>query len=89
MLAIGGLRFESPNGFECSVSRYSTETLAAAAHTDELHPDGKTHLRIDYRVSGLGSSACGPELPEKYRLKEKDIQFMFSLEPNERIGECT
>lgn len=29
MLAIGGLRFESPEGFECSVSRYSSEALAS------------------------------------------------------------
>lgn len=80
-LAIGSLVFESPEGFECSVSRYSVEALAAAAHTDELCSDGKTHLRVDYRVSGVGSNACGPELPERYRLNDKRIHFEFVIRP--------
>ena len=55
--------------------------LYQAKHTDELKKDGKTHLRIDYKVSGLGSNSCGPELPEKYRLAEKEIVFTFSVKP--------
>lgn len=50
-------------------------------HTDELEEDGKIHLRIDYKVSGLGSHSCGPELAEKYRLQEKEIVFSFSMQP--------
>ena len=79
MLRIGKLEFTSETGFECNVSKYDTETLYVANHTDELQADGKTHLRIDYKVSGLGSNSCGPELLEKYRLKEKEIQFAFSV----------
>ena len=40
------------------------------------------HLRIDYKVSGIGSHACGPELQDKYKLKEKEIAFAFSIKPN-------
>ena len=80
-LTIGRFCIESQSGFECNVSAYSGETLAKAAHTDELHPDGYTHLRIDYRVSGLGSNSCGPELPVKYRVNEKNIHFAFSMRP--------
>lgn len=80
MLRIGKLIFKSKKPFQFNVSKYSTNTLYKAKHTDELVIDGKTHLRIDYKVSGIGSNSCGPELLEKYRLKEKNIDFEFSIE---------
>lgn len=55
--------------------------LTRAEHTDELRTDGSTHVRVDYRVSGLGSNSCGPELPEKFRVQEKSIAFAFHLHP--------
>ena len=75
----GGLRFEADKVFEINVSRYSTQTLTRAKHIDELQADGKTHVRVDYKDSGLGSNSCGPEMPEKYRLAEKDIDFGFII----------
>ena len=78
-LTIGDLTVESQRDFECNVSRYSSEALTGADHTDELAADGSTHVRIDYRVSGVGSAACGPALPEQYRLSEKQIRFRFSM----------
>ncbi len=79
-LLIGKLRFKSQDGFEFNVSDYSTAALYKANHTDELIKDGKTHLRIDYKVSGIGSASCGPDLSDKYRLTEKQIDFNFSIE---------
>lgn len=70
-----GLRFFAENAFECSVSRYDTLSLDKATHTDELVPNGKTNVRIDYRVSGVGSFRCGPWLRPEYQLNEKDIHF--------------
>ena len=81
MLRIGDLEFTSDEGFECNVSEYSAETLYHAKHTDEIQKDGKIHLRIDYKVSGIGSNSCGPALEEKYRLDEKKIRFRFSVKP--------
>ena len=81
MLRIGKLEFSSETGFEFNVSKYSTEALYKANHTDELVEDGKIHLRIDYKDSGLGSNSCGPELLEKYRLNEKTVAFTFSILP--------
>lgn len=81
MLRIGKLEFTGEKDFEINVSRYSTAALTAAEHTDELVADGKVHLRVDYKVSGLGSNSCGPELEKKYRLDEKEIDFRFSLRP--------
>ena len=79
-LRIGDLEF-SAEDMEINVSRYSTAALTRAEHTDELVADGKTHLRIDYKVSGIGSNSCGPELEKKYRLAEKTICFRFRVRP--------
>jgi beta-galactosidase len=81
MLRIGKLEFSSQTGFECNVSKYTAQTLWKANHTDELTEDGKIHLRVDYKVSGIGSHSCGPELEEKYRLNEKKIEFRFAIRP--------
>ena len=78
-LDIGGLRFVGKDSFEFCVSQYSTAALFKAEHTNELERDGNTHLRIDYRCSGIGSNSCGPELEPKYRLSEKEIRFAFSI----------
>ena len=82
MLKIGNLKFQTDDEFEFNVSKYSTATLYKAEHTDELKTDGKVHLRIDYKVSGIGSNSCGPKLMDKYQLKEKDIDFSFSIVPS-------
>ena len=81
MLRIGRLLFLADTEFEINVSRYSTQALTRAGHTDELVPDGLTHVRVDYKVSGLGSNSCGPELEERYRLSEKQFRFAFSIRP--------
>lgn len=80
-LHIGALEFLSEKGMEINVSDYSTESLWKAEHTDELCKDGKIHLRLDYKVSGLGSNSCGPQLAKKYRLCEKEFDFCFAVRP--------
>lgn len=82
MLEIGKVRFESDVPFEINVSAYSTEALDKAEHINELVTDGKTHVRVDYKVSGLGSNSCGPELARKYQLHEKKIRFAFTITPS-------
>ena len=80
-LSIGDLVFTAETPFECNVSQYSTDALYKAGHTDELKADRNIHLRIDYKVSGLGSNSCGPELEKEFRLDEKQIHFAFSIAP--------
>ncbi len=81
-LSIDGLVFNGAPTFEMSVSRYSTEQLNRAEHTDELTEPYATHLRIDYKNSGLGSHSCGPALAERHQLSEKTINFSFSFAPD-------
>jgi hypothetical protein len=79
VLEIGDLRFEGD--FECAVSHYSIEQVNNANHTNELERDGKIHLRVDYKMSGVGSGSCGPQLAEVYQLCEKEIHFEVSVMP--------
>ena len=79
-LTIGKMRFLGHPDFECAVTQYTARNLYRATHTDELVWDGFTHLRIDYKNSGVGSGACGPELEPVYRLQEKEIQFDFTIQ---------
>ena len=81
-LTIGEMKVTADN-FEFNVSKYTANDLEAAKHIDELECDGLTHLRIDYKNSGLGSNSCGPKLEEEYRLCEKEIDFSFNIEPKE------
>ena len=74
-----GLCFDTRQTFEINVSQFSTESLMLARHASELKPDGCTHVRIDYKDSGIGSNSCGPELLEKYRLSEKNVEFSFTI----------
>ncbi len=79
MLKIRKMCFTAQNGFEFNVSKYSTSMLYKAKHTDELKTDGKIHLRIDYKVSGIGSNSCGPSLNPEYQVNDKTINFNFSI----------
>ncbi len=76
-----GVTFESDTRFDMSVRHHSDEALLKAAHINELEHSEKTYVHIDYKMSGIGSHGCGPELKECYRLNEKDIHFVFSLTP--------
>lgn len=80
-LEIGNMEIYSDKAFEINVSNYSIEELYKANHTDELKKDSKVHLRVDYKVTGIGSNSCGPEISEEFRLKEKDIDFNFYIAP--------
>ena len=80
-LTAAGLSFSGRDTFCANVSEYTAQDLFAAAHTDELHRDGSIHLRVDYRVSGLGSNSCGPELDPAHRIDEEEIAFAFTVRP--------
>lgn len=74
-----GLTFFTDGEFEFNVSQYTKEALTDAMHTDELYKNGFTNIRIDYKVSGIGSGSCGPQLLEKYQLNEKEVHFKFYI----------
>lgn len=79
LLKLGNFTFISEKGFECNVSEYSTQELTTKAHSFELVKNGVTNVRIDYKVSGIGSGSCGPQLLEQYQMNDKNVNFAFSI----------
>ncbi len=79
-LSIGGYDFVSESGFECNVSKYSARRLTNTAHNFELTPDSYNTVRIDCKVSGIGSNSCGPALADKYRANDEKFKLEFSIQ---------
>ncbi len=77
---IGGLKFTGKNTFNLNVSKYSIDQLWKANHTDEIGESYATHVRIDYKFSGIGSGSCGPWTNPKYRFNDKKVKFAFDME---------
>ncbi len=74
-----GLLFSSNSEFEFAASEYSTAELTEKTHAKDLVKNGKTNIRIDYKVSGIGSGSCGAPLLEEYRLDESRFEFEFFM----------
>lgn len=72
-----GIDFIGDSEFEFNVSEYTSDALTKAMHINELAKNNKTNVRIDYKVSGIGSNSCGPQLLEKYWLKKGKFKFSF------------
>ncbi len=67
--------------FSFNVSAYTQEELTAQPHAWQLTPCGDTVLCVDYKMSGVGSNSCGPELLPQYRLEETSFDWRFTLLP--------
>lgn len=76
-----GLKFTSDKDFSFNTAHYTPEDLTEAGHPFELKKRKETIVNIDYKMSGVGSNSCGPELLEKYRLDEKEFEFKLSIMP--------
>lgn len=70
--------------FNWQVSRYTAETVREAGHPHELVEEDATLLRLDARVMGVGTGACGPGVREDLQVKtDGEVKFGFVLE---RLG---
>jgi beta-galactosidase len=76
-----GLKFTGSKDFSFNAAHYTPEDLDAADHPHELQKRKETVVNIDYKMSGVGSNSCGPELLEKYRLDEKEFEFKVKIMP--------
>ncbi len=74
-----GLKFVSETPFEINVSQYDAKEIFSKTHSAYLKKDGKSHIRVDYKNSGIGSNSCGPVLLDKYMLKEDEFVFEFII----------
>ena len=75
------IRFEAGEDFSFNASEYTEEELAGKRHNFELEKCEDNVICIDYRMAGVGSNSCGPELAEKYRvpIPKLSAQFKISL----------
>ena len=64
---------------DINISEYTTSELDSKTHNFELQKSGAVNVRLDYKVSGIGSGSCGPQLPEKYQMKDKNIHFVLHI----------
>ena len=71
------VRVDSEEGFSVNASHFSQEQLRDKKHNWELIPEDRTILCADYRMSGVGSASCGPDLDEFCRMNEKEFDFNF------------
>ncbi len=72
----------SEKTFSFHASVYTQEELTEKLHNYELEESPYTILCLDYRQSGVGSNSCGPQLLEKYQLKEENFSFQMRLKIN-------
>jgi beta-galactosidase len=66
--------------FSRAPSRYSTETVERADHPRDLMEEDCTFIRLDDRVAGVGTGACGPEVRDEHRVHVEPMDFAFRLD---------
>lgn len=76
-----GLLVVGMDNFSFNAAHFTAEDLTDANHAFELVKREETIIHLDYLMTGVGSSACGPELLEKYRIPGGDFTFKFRVKP--------
>ena len=71
---------KSEKTFDFSALHYTVEELDEKNHAYELKTSDSTELILAYKNRGIGSASCGPALLEKYKVKDKIIDFRFLLQ---------
>ena len=69
----------SPEPFSFNASEYTQEELAEKRHNFELEKCGSSVICVDGKMAGVGSSACGPALAEKYRLPLPEVSMELNI----------
>ena len=57
-----GIKATSPSPFSFNASHFAPEDLTATLHRHKLQPRKRTIVHFDYKMGGVGSNSCGPEL---------------------------
>lgn len=69
----------SKDTFSMQVLPFTQEELASRKHNFELQEADRTVLCLDYKMSGIGSQSCGPELKKEYQLTDERMNYQFTL----------
>lgn len=60
---------------------YTMENLDQAKHTYDLTKQEFITVHLDHRQHGLGSSSCGPDVLDQYKLESGNFEFAMRLKP--------
>lgn len=76
------LSFSCSKNFSFNASEYTQEELSGKRHNWELVKSDSNIICVDSQMCGVGSTSCGPQLAEKYRisLPEVEAEFFFKVE---------
>jgi beta-galactosidase len=66
--------------FSFRVGRYRDEVVQAARHPCDVVGEEATLLRLDGRVAGVGTGACGPAVRADLMVPVEEMEFGFYLE---------
>lgn len=70
-----GLLVEGRPHFELAARRWTSEDLAAARHTTDLHETDRIWVNLDVAQHGIGTAACGPGVLPPYQLTARATTF--------------
>lgn len=73
------VRISSEDTFSFQILPYMQEELTEKKHNHELQKCPYTVMSLDYKMSGIGSQSCGPELLEQYKLNEEEMKYQLKL----------
>ncbi|MGV8848009.1 MAG: glycoside hydrolase family 2 TIM barrel-domain containing protein [Propionibacteriaceae bacterium] len=71
----GGLRVSFDDPAAVTLRPWTSQSLAAAAHTVDLVPDDRVWLTLDVAQHALGTAACGPLPQEKNVLSARPFEI--------------
>lgn len=71
--------FSAEDSMSFCAKHYTDDMLTETTHDHMLKELSETVVSLDYKMSGIGSNSCGPELDEKYRITEKEVTFKVSI----------
>jgi beta-galactosidase len=75
-----GLKITAPEHMNFSALRFSGNDLFKALHTNELEPQDKVFVHIDYQQRGVGTATCGADTYPEYRIKPGIYKFTYIIE---------
>lgn len=65
--------------FNFSAHRFTPEAIEAAKHPHEIEEGENICLNLDWKQQGIGSSSCGPYLPEKYQIPAEPVPLRHEV----------
>ncbi len=70
-----GLEVTAADTISFSASNYTIQELSEKKHNYELQEAEHVTFCLDYKMSGVGSGACGPQLAAPYQMNDESFVF--------------